>query len=161
VADGKLRQRRPAAPPITPLSVQDNTTEHNTARAPVATVPVSFAAEMWDALVAPPAFRDSPAYIVRVLFASNFIGIVFARTLHYQFYTWYAHALPLLLWSLDDSTPLTLHWLLKLAVLVGVEYAFNVGDANGAATPVSSLVLQACHWLLLIGLAWPATERLR
>ena len=36
--------------------------------------------------------------IVMLLFTGNFIGIVFARSLHYQFYVWYFHSLPFLLW---------------------------------------------------------------
>ncbi|KAF7637289.1 hypothetical protein Mgra_00003255 [Meloidogyne graminicola] len=37
--------------------------------------------------------------ILFVLFSSNLIGIIFARSLHYQFYCWYYHSIPYLLFS--------------------------------------------------------------
>ncbi len=39
------------------------------------------------------------AVILTVLFVSNLIGVSLARTLHYQFYVWYFHSLPYLLWT--------------------------------------------------------------
>ena len=86
--------------------------------------------------------RLHPSYIAYTLLVSNFIGVVFARTLHYQFYSWYFHALPFLLWISDRS------WFWKGLTLVGIEYAFNVFPATAA----SSAVLQLCHLIILWGL---------
>jgi alpha-1,3-mannosyltransferase len=91
-------------------------------------------------------FNDSAWLIGFSLLSSNFVGIVFARTLHYQFYTWYFHALPFLLWSTRLATPA------RIGVMMMIEYSFNVGNAEGAATPFSSAVLQIAHIICLGGL---------
>jgi alpha-1,3-mannosyltransferase len=50
-----------------------------------------------------------------------------------QFYCWYFHTLPYLLWQ-SSSLPVVA----KLAVVMAIEWAFNVFPA----TPASSAVLQ-------------------
>lgn len=51
--------------------------------------------------------------IVNLLFVGNFIGILCARSLHFQFYVWYYHTLPYLLWHTPYPTilryPFTLY----------------------------------------------------
>ncbi len=106
-------------------------------------VPAAFPIVNWRSA----GWRDPPSTIVYYLFTCNFIGIVFARTMHYQFYSWYFHSLAWLLWGATD-----LPVLLRFVILGGIEYAFNVGDATGAATPFSSALLQQCHFLLLSAL---------
>lgn len=80
--------------------------------------------------------------IVTVLFTSNLIGITFARSLHYQFYSWYAQQLPLLLWR--TRYPIAI----KLCLLLGIEYSWNVFPS----TDLSSAILDISHLLILIGL---------
>ncbi|KAJ7285958.1 glycosyltransferase family 58 protein [Mycena rebaudengoi] len=80
-------------------------------------------------------------YIATIFFTSNLIGIIFARSLHYQFYSWYAQQLPFLAWRTRYPT------LVKIALLVGIEYSWNVFPA----TPFSSTVLLTANTLLLIG----------
>ena len=84
-----------------------------------------------------------------MLFTSNFLGIVFARSLHFQFYVWYFHQLPFLLFHHQRGGPLLL--LLKCLVLVLVEGVWNVFPSNF----YSSLVLQACHLMIMILLLFP------
>lgn len=87
----------------------------------------------------------SPEYIVSTLFVSNFIGIAFARSLHYQFYCWYFHSLPTLLWLTGFPV-----WG-QVLILGMIEFAFNVFPATG----FSSLILQVAHLSILLAL-WHA-----
>uniref|UniRef100_A0AAV1UWW6 dolichyl-P-Man:Man5GlcNAc2-PP-dolichol alpha-1,3-mannosyltransferase n=1 Tax=Peronospora matthiolae TaxID=2874970 RepID=A0AAV1UWW6_9STRA len=80
--------------------------------------------------------------VVTSLFVMNFVGIVFSRTLHYQFYAWYYPTLPYLLWCSD------LPLLLKMAALLNNEYAFNTFPS----TTMSSIMLQLTNMFLLITL---------
>eukprot|EP00899_Mesostigma_viride_P018134 jgi/Mesvir1/26321/Mv22501-RA.1 len=81
----------------------------------------------------------SDGQIALVLFSCNFVGIVFARTLHYQFYSWYFHTLPLLLWCTGLPTPI------RLLLWLGIELCWNIFPS----TPGSSLLLLVCHAVLL------------
>lgn len=89
---------------------------------------------------------DGPSFsaqlLVLPLFMSNFIGVVFARSLHYQFYVWYFHQLHYLLWC--TGLPAAA----KLLVLGLVELCWNVYPS----TAWSSLLLHSCHFVLLGGL---------
>jgi alpha-1,3-mannosyltransferase len=75
---------------------------------------------------------------------SNFVGICFARTLHYQFYVWYFHALPFLLWTSNNNYAYPVP--LRLAIMAAIEYAF----LTFPATPTSSAVLQVAHAAILL-----------
>ncbi len=72
-----------------------------------------------------------------MVFSSNFVGVVFARSLHYQFYCWYFHCLPFLLAHIARGKHVGV-LLAGLATLAAVEYSFNVFPA----TAMSSAVLQ-------------------
>lgn len=82
------------------------------------------------------------AEAVWIVWTGNFIGIVCARTLHYQFYSWYCHSLPFLLWSTSLRT-----WQ-RLAVWLAIEVVWNVYPPTAA----SSLLLLTCHCSLLAAL---------
>jgi len=86
-------------------------------------------------------------FATTVIFTGNFIGIVTARSLHYQFYAWYFHTLPALLWAARLSTAA------RIALLAGIEWSFNVFPA----TALSSAVLALSHTVLLVSL-WKGTE---
>jgi len=83
----------------------------------------------------------NPTFIITTIFVSNFIGIVFARTLHYQFYSWYFHTLPFLLWHVEMLPPIA-----KLFAFVCIEICFNIFPA----TSTSSLLLQVLSYVIII-----------
>jgi alpha-1,3-mannosyltransferase len=81
-----------------------------------------------------------PENVLFVLFSSQFVGVVFSRTLHYQFYAWYFWTLPALV-----------HWArLPWLVLLPIELAFNVFPS----TWWSSALLQVSHLTLLLCLGY-------
>ena len=84
------------------------------------------------------------------LFVSNFIGVVFARSLHYQFYVWYFHMLPYLVFSTFEIVNNLdyIRVLSRLCWLGMIEYAFNVYPA----TKISSIILQVAHFSILYAL---------
>lgn len=108
----------------------------------------------------------SAHFIIMALFTSNFIGVAFAKSLHYQFYVWYFHTLPYLLFSSNNNTATAagtvtsnskgndgsstdlsvLSVLFKLLVMGAIEYAFNVFPS----TPMSSTILQVAHLCILV-----------
>ncbi|XP_074287407.1 dol-P-Man:Man(5)GlcNAc(2)-PP-Dol alpha-1,3-mannosyltransferase isoform X1 [Silene latifolia] len=81
-------------------------------------------------------------HIVTTMFVGNFIGIVCARSLHYQFYSWYFFSVPYLLWKTPFPT------LLRIALFATVEYCWNVYPSNC----YSSAILLCVHLLILWGL---------
>ncbi|KAI8604399.1 ALG3 protein-domain-containing protein [Dissophora ornata] len=81
-------------------------------------------------------------HVLTLLFTSNFIGIVFARSLHYQFYAWYCMTLPYLLWQ--TRLPIVV----RLVLLGSIEWSWNVFPA----TAQSSGVLMVSHVTILAAL---------
>ncbi|KAK4492587.1 hypothetical protein RD792_003404 [Penstemon davidsonii] len=84
-------------------------------------------------------------HIATTMFVGNFIGIVCARSLHYQFYSWYFYSLPYLLWRTTFPS-----WL-RLVLFTAVEFCWNVYPSN----MYSSLLLLVAHLIILRGL-WSA-----
>ncbi|KAL4441801.1 hypothetical protein ABPG77_003717 [Micractinium sp. CCAP 211/92] len=82
------------------------------------------------------SFEESVLFMV---FSSNIAGIICARTIHYQFFSWYFHTLPFLL--LRSRAPR----LLALAVLAGIEVVYNVYPPR----PWASGLLLALHMAVL------------
>ncbi|KAI9510227.1 mannosyltransferase [Russula earlei] len=81
--------------------------------------------------------------IITIAMTSNLIGILFARSLHYQFYSWYAYQVPLLTWR--TRYPVILN---RLIIIGAIEYAWDVYPS----TTISSAVLCVSHVVLLGGI---------
>ncbi|GMI45030.1 hypothetical protein TrCOL_g9337 [Triparma columacea] len=108
----------------------------------------------------PPSSTPNPQYVCYLLWSTHFLGIAFARTLHYQFYAWYFDSLPLLTMvaigqpfvsflsrsSFPSPHPIVSYGATSLLVMGMVEYAFNVYPAS----KTSSGILQAAHGGLVV-----------
>ncbi|EPQ58193.1 glycosyltransferase family 58 protein [Gloeophyllum trabeum ATCC 11539] len=87
-------------------------------------------------------------HVATILFTSNLIGILFARSLHYQFYAWYAQQLPFLAWR--TRYPIAL----KIGLLMSIEYCWNVYPS----TPLSSGLLALGNAALVVGIWFGYSE---
>jgi len=87
-------------------------------------------------------------HIVTVMFIGNFIGIVYARSLHYQFYSWYFYSLPFLLWKTRFQTPL------RIILFLAVEFCWNIYPSSA----YSSLLLLFSHLCILFGIWFAPAE---
>lgn len=85
---------------------------------------------------------SSSRLLLLPLFISNFIGVACSRSLHYQFYVWYYHQLPYLLWSAEMSIRT------RLALLASIELAWNTFPS----TYWSSAILHISHIIILFNL---------
>uniref|UniRef100_A0A0N5A9G5 dolichyl-P-Man:Man5GlcNAc2-PP-dolichol alpha-1,3-mannosyltransferase n=1 Tax=Syphacia muris TaxID=451379 RepID=A0A0N5A9G5_9BILA len=84
-------------------------------------------------------------HILYVVFTSNLLGIAVARSLHYQFYSWYFHSLPYLLFStlnfekFDNKSE-------SSVILIAIEICWNTYPS----TIASSLCLQLLHIVMIM-----------
>ncbi|VIO94954.1 Uncharacterized protein BM_BM4956 [Brugia malayi] len=85
-------------------------------------------------------------WFLSTLFTANLIGICVARSLHYQFYSWYFYTLPYLLFA---GLPFHSDWFFKdritsmqkCCILVGIELCWNTYPS----TVISSAMLHCFH----------------
>ncbi|PMD35860.1 glycosyltransferase family 58 protein [Hyaloscypha variabilis F] len=90
------------------------------------------------------SIRISPNYILTTILTANAIGVLFARSLHYQFYAYIAPATPFLLWRSG------LHPILQYALWAVQEWAWNVYPSTDA----SSLVVVSVLFLTVVSVWW-------
>lgn len=90
------------------------------------------------------ASRITPTYILTTILTANSIGMLCARSLHYQFYSWTAWATPFLLWRSG------LHPTLIYAVWAAQEWAWNVYPSTDA----SSAMVVGSLAVTVLGVWW-------
>ncbi|RFU80236.1 dol-p-man:man5 c2-pp-dol alpha-1,3-mannosyltransferase [Trichoderma arundinaceum] len=73
----------------------------------------------------------TPKYITSAILSANVVGLLFARSLHYQFYAYLAWATPFLLWTASPNP------LVVIPLWLAQEWAWNVFPS----TPFSSSVV--------------------
>ncbi|KYK59123.1 Glycosyltransferase, ALG3 [Drechmeria coniospora] len=98
------------------------------------------------------ASRVTPAYVLTTVLSANVIGLVFARSLHYQFYAYLAWSTPYLLWK---ASP---HPLLVFPLWLMQEWAWNVFPSTDASSTVVVNVLLTTVVLLYFGTAKEGKE---
>ena len=105
------------------------------------------------------AYEDTPSAIALALLSANFVGIAFARSLHYQFFTWYSASLPALAWGAAPRLPTWARLLALGCIEVGVSFAARWGTcvvsgvaARDCAPWESSLLVTGGHAVLLAGM---------
>ncbi|CCG82183.1 Dolichyl-P-Man:Man(5)GlcNAc(2)-PP-dolichyl mannosyltransferase [Taphrina deformans PYCC 5710] len=77
-----------------------------------------------------PMAEMTPAFILTTLSSANLIGILFARSAHYQFYAWFACSVPYLLHRSGLPVPL------QLGLWTAQEVAWNVYPSTNASSAV-------------------------
>lgn len=94
------------------------------------------------------SIRISPNYVLTVFVTAIAIGMLFARSLHYQFYSYIALATPFLLWRSG------MHPVLQFALWVAQEWAWNVYPSTNASSMVAVGVLST-----MIASVWWGTRK--
>ena len=91
------------------------------------------------------SLRVSPRYVLATMLTANNMGLLFARSLHYQFYAYLAWSTPFLLWH-AGCHPLLIYgaWGLQ-------EWAWNVFPSTKASSLVVVLVLAFTDRALWVG----------
>jgi alpha-1,3-mannosyltransferase len=88
--------------------------------------------------------RVTPEFVLTTIMTANSIGMLCARSLHYQFFSWTAWATPFLLWRAG------FHPILLVGIWAAQEWAWNVYPSTDA----SSAVVVGCLAATVAGVWW-------
>ena len=79
--------------------------------------------------------RVTPDFVMTSILAANVVGLLFARSLHYQFYAYLAWSTPFLLWrALPNAALVYPLWLLQ-------EWAWNVFPSTSESSTAAVAVM--------------------
>lgn len=93
--------------------------------------------------------RVTPSYILTTILTANAIGMLYARSLHYQFYSWLAWTTPWLLWK-SGLGPVFV-----IGVWAAQEWAWNVYPSTDA----SSMIVIGSLAAQVIGVWWGTRDQ--
>ena len=94
------------------------------------------------------SLRITPIFVLTSTLTSMILGLLFARTLHYQFYAYIAWSSPFLLWRSG------LHPVFIYLVWGVQEWAWNVYPS----TNISSILVVGCLLLQISGVWWGTND---
>jgi alpha-1,3-mannosyltransferase len=97
------------------------------------------------------ARRITPNFIMTTLLTATAIGMLCARSLHYQFYAYIAWTTPFLFWRAG------FHPILQYALWAAQEWAWNVYPS----TPVSSMTVVAVLAIAVFGSWWGTKDEFK
>ncbi|KAI1369592.1 glycosyltransferase [Xylaria arbuscula] len=86
----------------------------------------------------------TPEYVMTTMLSANVIGLLFARSLHYQFYSYLAWSTPYLLWRSGA------HPLVQYAIWALQEWAWNVFPSTNVSSGVVVAALAATVALVAV-----------
>ncbi|KAG8346998.1 putative ALG3 protein [Trypanosoma vivax] len=87
--------------------------------------------------------KEISSNIVLTLMESNMIGVIFCRSLHYQFFLWFFHSMPMVLFA-TRLTPM-----LKIISIAAIQCGFEIYPSTSKS---SSFLLAgfACTWFSIL-----------
>jgi len=108
------------------------------------TIQLALAAEVPDQIQEEITRRVTPEFILTTILSANVIGMLCARSLHYQFYSWLLWATPFLLWRAG------FHPVVQYVLWAAQEWAWNVYPS----TNESSMVVVGVLAVMVSGVWW-------
>lgn len=96
------------------------------------------------------SLRVDPSFVMTTILSSMVVGLLCARSLHYQFYSYISWSTPFLLWRSG------FHPVLIYVVWAVQEWAWNIYPS----TALSSIVVFGCLLLQVLAIWWGTTSNL-